>query len=92
MVRRLVGGGNDRLIAKAKAACPSRVEKGTDSPLPIGRQVSSSFPESWVVAWEVEDKCYSHICPPFSSFPPAFIAEHHARWYRIALWPARVGC
>lgn len=58
VVRRLVGVGNRSLIRKAKAACPSRMGKGTDSQLPISMQVSKCFPEScasartWLKKWK----------------------------------------
>lgn len=66
--RRLVDQDNDRLIRKAKAAQETKAEKAILSVLPISRQMSSYFLESWAspcirVAWE--DKDHNHKLPLF---------------------------
>lgn len=77
----IVGGGNDSLIRKAKAVCPRRAAKGTDSLLPIGRQVSSDFRLSMPGGGSgVKDKWRSHKCLPFLLLPPTFIIKYHIRW------------
>lgn len=92
VVRRLVGVGNSSLIRKAKAACPSRTGKGTESQLPISTQVSKCFLEScasaltWLKKWKT-NAIATNVLPT-----SAFIAKCHARWHRTALWPVWVGC
>lgn len=73
MVRRLVGVGNSSLIGKAKAACPSKMETGTDSQLPISMQVSNQLPESRPSActclkkWKVNSIATNVLLPPSCS-------------------------